>query len=165
MSSEVRLTRAQKWDLARIATAAVLSTLFISAPVFLVRARSATPDTRPNAPSVTVAQEIAIASVAEPLASTPVQAVVEDSRQSDDVRIVTSTELARVTKPALAPSSRTPTPARARPIQLRARAQTSAPLPSPEPTKFTRRLAKFIAGDGKYGSPKPFPTVNTSGIE
>jgi hypothetical protein len=161
MSSEVRLTRAQKWDLARIATAAVVSTVFISVPMFLVRARPATADTRATAPSVTVAQEIAIAEVSEPLATTPVQKPAAAPRPSDAVSVVTSTELAHVTRPALSPPSRTTI--QVRPVQVRARAQTPA-APQPQPTTLSRRLARFIAGDGKHGSPKPFPTVGTSGM-
>ena len=37
MPSEVRFTRAQKWDLVRISAAAVASTVFFTVPMFLVR--------------------------------------------------------------------------------------------------------------------------------
>jgi hypothetical protein len=159
MSSEMRLTRAQKWDLARIAAAALVSTAFISVPMFIVRARSATADTRATAPSVTVSHETAIAGVSEPVATTPVQTQAARPPHSDMVEVVTSTELAQVTRPVGTPGR---TIGQVRPVQVRARAQTrDEPR---QPTKLSRRLARFIAGDGKHGPPKPFPTVSTSGM-
>ena len=154
MLSEVHLTRAQKWHLARFAVAAVVSSVFFSLPLFLAPAPSAA-DTSATTPTVKVAEEIAIAGVSEPVATEhPAEAGIPASNQS--VTVVTSTEVARISRPPVATSGRVSAP----PVQVRAKAQspeTRTQLP------LSRRLARFIAGNGKYGSPKPFPTVGTSG--
>jgi hypothetical protein len=164
MSSAVHLTRAQKWDLARFAAAVAVSSVFFSVPMFVIGARSAPSHPEASAPSVTVAQEVAIASVSEPVvSSTPDQLEVPSPPRRHTVSVVTSTEVAQASSPALAGPNRVPalpnrlTP---RPVQLRARTQT--PATPVQPAKLTRRLARFIAGDGKYNV-KPFPTVGTSG--
>lgn len=162
MSSEVHLTRAQKWDLTRFAVAAVVSSVFFSLPMFLAPAPSAA-DTSATTPTVKVTEEIAIAGVSEPVATEhPAEAGIPGSNQSVEVvtsttvAVVTSTEEARISRPPVATSGRVP----ARPAQVRAKAQ-SPETRTQQP--LSRRLARFIAGDGKYGSPKPFPTVTTSG--
>lgn len=154
MSSEVHLTRAQKWDLTRFAVAALVSSVFFSLPMFLAPAPSAA-DTGATTPTVKVAEEITIAGVSEPVAiEHPAEAEIPASNQS--VAVVTSTEVARISRPPVATSGRIS----ARPIQVRAKAQSPA---TPAQPTLSRRLARFIAGDGKYGLPKPFPTIPTSG--
>ena len=154
MLSEVHLTRAQKWHLARFAVAAVVSSVFFSLPMFLAPAPSAA-DTSATTPTVKVAEEIAIAGVSEPVATEhPAEAETPASNQS--VAVVTSTEVARISRPPVATSGRVSAP----PVQVRAKAQ-SPETRTQQP--LSRRLARFIAGNGKYGSPKPFPTVGTSG--
>jgi hypothetical protein len=154
MSSEVHLTRAQKWHLARFAVAAVVSSVFFSLPMFLAPAPSAA-DTSATTSKVKVAEEIAIAGVSEPVAiEHPAETGIPSSNQS--VIVVTSSEVARISRPPVATSGRVS----ARPVQVRAKAQSPE---TPAQQKLSRRLARFIAGDGKYGSPKPFPTVPSSG--
>ena len=154
MLSEVHLTRAQKWHLARFAVAAVVSSVFFSLPMFLAPAPSAA-DTSATTPTVKVAEEIEIAGVSEPVATEhPAEAGIPASNQS--VTVVTSTEVARISRPPVATSGRVSAP----PVQVRAKAQ-SPETRTQQP--LSRRLARFIAGNGKYGSPKPFPTVGTSG--
>lgn len=161
MSSEVHLTRAQKWDLARLAVAAVASSVFFSLPMLLAQPRSAADGNAP-APSVKVAEEIAVAGVSTPVTTAnPPQAEPSSSRQADIVAVVTSTEWARITRPALAPSA-TPEKTSARSIEARARV-TPPPPTATQPATFSRRLGRFLKGDGKY-DPKPFPTVTTSGM-
>src|SRR5882672_1650669 len=147
MSSAVHLTRAQKWDLTRFAAAGVVSSVFFLVPMFAIGARSAPSHPEATAPSVTVAQEVAIASVSEPLvSSTPDQLEDPSPLQRRAVSVVTSTEVAQATSPALAlagpdrvpaaPNRMTP-----RPVQLRARTQT--PATPVQPARLTRRLARF----------------------
>jgi hypothetical protein len=160
MPSEVHLSRAQKWDLARLAVAAVVSSVFFAIPMLLVPARSAdSADTRASTSPVTISEQIAVAAISEPTV-TANSSQVETTGQphANVVAIVTSTALARITRPSVATSEKTP----ARPVQLRARVNTPASPPNQPPT-LSRRVARFIAGDGKYG-PKPFPTITTSGM-
>jgi len=158
MPSEVHLTRAQKWDLARLAVAAVASTVFFSLPIFLVRAGSADV-AEATSPSVRVSEEIAIASVSMPeTASSSSEAEAPTPHPADAaVVVVTSTKVAKISRPVVATSGRT----LARPVQVRARAE--APSTPVQPPTLSRRLARLIAGNGKYG-PKPFPSVGTSGM-
>jgi hypothetical protein len=158
MPSEVHLSRAQKWDLTRFAVAAVASSVFFSLPMLLVPARSAdSGDTR--TPSVTVSEQITVAGVSEPTATpNPPQTGTTEPLHTDVVAVVTSTALARITRPTVATSEKTSI----RPVQLRARANAPVTAPTQSAT-LSRRLARFIAGDGKYG-PKPFPTLTASGM-
>ena len=151
MPSEVRFTRAQRWDLIRISAAAVASTVFFTVPMFFVRWQPA-PTRGPDA------RDIALASLSEPARSSesPSGAIKVAATDTATVSIVTSTEMAEVTTPALqkAPTTRT---RNGKPADIRARANTS-----PAPPSFSRRVARFLAGTGKY-IVKPFPSVNTSG--
>ena len=158
MSSEVHLTRAQKWDLTRLAVAAIASSVFFSLPMLLVPARSAdSADTR--TPSVTVSEQITVAGVSAPTATAnPPRTGKTELLHNDVVAVVTSTALARITTPTVATSEKTSI----RPVQLRARANPPVAPPTQSST-LSRRVARFIAGDGKYG-PKPFPTLTTSGM-
>ncbi|HTH04171.1 MAG TPA: hypothetical protein VL882_28050 [Vicinamibacterales bacterium] len=136
MPSEVRFTRAQKWDLVRISAAAVASTVFFTVPMFLVRPHPAAVRIEGRAPE---SRDIALAT------DRPV------------VSVVTATEFAIATTPAFQGQAL----ARSRngkPAQVRARATT----PAPDPPSLKRRLTRFLAGDGKYNV-RPFPTVSTSG--
>lgn len=158
MPSEVRFTRAQKWDLARISAAAVASTVFFTVPMFLVRPQPAPAENRASQP------DIVLASVSEGNAhpdSPPRDAAAAPTQKDaisvakSTVAVVTTTEVPTVTRPTLQNSS-----ARARtnrPADVRARANVS-----PAPPSFSRRLGRFLAGTGKY-IVKPFPSVNSSG--
>lgn len=142
MSSEVRFTRAQRWDLVRISAAAVASTVFFTVPMFLVRpnhsaARIEIPATPPR--------DIVLARSVEP---TPRSTTLDGNA----VSVVTSTEFASVTTPSLQGGTRSRS---ANPRQVRARAN----MPEP-PRSLSRRLGRFIAGNGKYNV-KPFPTLNS----
>lgn len=158
MPSEVHLSRAQKWDLTRLAVAAVVSSVFFSLPMLLIPARSAgSSDT--GTPSVTISEQIAVADVTAPSAtSNPPQTESPKTLQPQMVAVVTATALARITSPAVATSERSSI----RPVQLRARVNAPASAPT-QPASLSRRVARFIAGSGKY-DPKPFPTVTTSGM-
>ena len=159
MPSEVRFTRAQRLDLVRISAAAVASTVFFTVPMFLVWSHPAPARIESRAVQP---RDIALASLSEPspratstigTVTTPSEPVVETG-----VSVVTSTEFAAATTPGLQGTA----VARSRgskPALLRARGITPPP---PEPPSLKRRLARFIAGDGKYNV-KPFPTVGTSG--
>lgn len=148
MSSEVRFTRAQKWDLVRISAAAIASTVFFTVPLFLIR---------PQPPEKSEARDIVrAAGVDAKPASDPTLAASAVHAETNTVSVVTSTEFARATRPALqktVTAARTTKPA----PRLRARASTSGAAPS-----LSRRVVRFIAGSGKY-SVKPFPTVGTAG--
>ena len=158
MPSEVHLSRAQKWDLTRLAVAAVASSVFFSFPMLLVPASSADSAYR-RTPSVTVSEQITVAGVSEPMATAnPPQTGTTEPLHTVVVAVVTSTALARITTPTVATSEKTAI----RPAQLRARANAPVTAPAQSAT-LSRRLARFIAGDGKYG-PKPFPTLTTSGM-
>lgn len=146
MPSDTPLTRAQKWDLLRMSGAAVVSTVFFAVPMFLSR-----PDVaRPQVRSVVQAPDAVAAS--EPDILLPVSSVSVDA-----VSVVTSTELATVTTPALQEPARAPR-RRVSAEQLQARSRANAPPATP----FGRKLARLIAGSGRYGI-RPFPSVSTSG--
>ena len=160
MPSEVRFTRAQKWDLVRISAAAVASTVFFTVPMFLVRPQPAATriESRAAEPRVALA---GLADDPSPRSNSPTDAVPKPSAppvvDEPAVSVVTSTEIAVATTPAFRGS----TPGRfwsGKPAQVRARTNT----PTPDTPSLKRRLARFIAGDGKYNV-KPFPTVSTSG--
>jgi len=162
MSSEVHLSRAQKWDLARLAVAAMASSVFFSLPIVLARPQTSTRSDAPI-PSVRVSEEIAIAGVSEPAAAaTPAQAEAETPHHTDAVAVVTSTRVARITRPVVSPSPASDEKTLARPIQVRARVSPSPSTPG-QPATLSKRLGRFLTGDGKY-DPKPFPTVSTSGM-
>jgi hypothetical protein len=145
MESEVRLTRAQKWDLVRMSAAAVVSTIFFSIPLFLAR-----PDAR---------QQAAAAPVSRPEVMTTGSRGANQPQPTDDagvpaadsVGVTRSTVIVSVTRPVLQASLRRTVPAM---TQARQRPEPPAP--------FSRRLARFIAGNGKY-EVKPFPSLNTPG--
>jgi hypothetical protein len=163
MSSEVHLTRAQKWDLARLAVAAVASSVFFSLPIVLAGPQTAAAGTSAPPPSVRVSEEIAIAGISEPVAAaTPAQADTDTAKHADAVAVVTSTKVVRITRPSLSPLPASEEKTAARPIQVRARVNPSSSTPT-QPATLSRRLGRFLTGDGKY-DPKPFPTVSTSGM-
>ena len=157
MPSEVRFTRAQKWDLVRISAAAVASTVFFTVPMFLVRPH---PAAAPIESRAAEPRDMTLAGLTQPSRPnlSPKSVPKHSAAPVDEpVSVVTSTEIAVATTPAFQ-SSATARPRSAKPAQVRARANT----PAPDTPSLKRRLARFIAGDGKYNV-KPFPTVGTSG--
>ena len=141
MQSEVHLTRAQKWDLVRMAAAAIVSTVFFCIPLFLAR---------PNGARAAADPDIIAAGVPEsPPANIPVQR--EPATATDAVTVLTTMEVVKVTVPVL---QDVPRLASVPPTRTPQRANTATPL--------GRRLARFFAGTGKYGV-RPFPTVGNSG--
>jgi len=156
MPSEVRFTRAQKWDLVRISAAALASTVFFTVPMFLVR-----PDPAVSSRASEHA-ELVLATVSAPQARSRVDAaaisptLLSARVDASAVSVVTSTEFAETTTPTLQNTTMLRSRS-ARPAEIRARANTAPAAPS-----LSRRLARFLAGTGKYNV-KPFPTVNTSG--
>ncbi len=158
MPSEVRLTRAQKWDLVRISAAAVASTVFFTVPMFLVRPHQAPVHIEGRA---TERPDLTLATLSEPSArsnSPTVSPGTSTSVDTDVVSVITSTEFATATTPGLQRNTM-PRPRATKPALVRARANTPA---STAPPSLSRRLARFIAGNGKY-TIKPFPSLNTSG--
>jgi hypothetical protein len=105
--------------------------------------------------------EIVVANLAETAARSklPIKSDTTPSKPVDVniVSIVTSTEFASATTPSLQRNTTAQSRAVKAP-QVRARANRPA---SPTPS-LSRRLARFLAGNGKYNV-KPFPTVSTSG--
>lgn len=153
MPSEVRLTRAQKWDLLRMSGAAVVSTVFFAVPMFHVRPDVARPQARAAMIAITSTMPDGVAGKPD----TVLPASVPDPVSRDTVSVVTSTEVAAVTTPVLQPSAAAPR--RRAPAELvQAPTRTTAPAATP----FGRRLARLISGNGRYGV-RPFPSVNTSG--
>jgi hypothetical protein len=148
MPSEVRFSRAQKWDLVRMSAAAVASTVFFTVPIFLVRQN---PTPQSEQPPATVPVAALVSQTAAPDQITP------SSSPVTSVSVVTSTEFAIASTPVLQPA-----PQRARPQSrpdLRAHANVNT---APPQRSFTRRLARFFSGVGKYAV-KPFPSINRSG--
>ena len=155
MPSEVRLTRAQKWDLLRMSGAAVVSTVFFTVPMFVARPTVARPDPRPGVEVASLMPE----PVAAGKPDTLLPASGPDPVSPDTVSVVRSTETAVVTTPALQ-SPAAPPRRRAPAGVIQARARVTAPASAPAP--LGRRLARLIAGTGRYGI-RPFPSVSTSG--
>jgi len=157
MPSEVRFTRAQKWDLVRISAAAVASTVFFTVPMFLVRPSPVLAPTETGAPE---RREAVLATMSEPQIrshATPGSTTIpSEATGASAVSVVTSTEFAEASTPPLQ-NTTTLRLRQGKPAEVRARANTS-----PTASSLSRRLARFIAGTGKYNI-KPFPTVNTSG--
>jgi hypothetical protein len=153
MTSDVRFTRAQKWDLVRMSAAALASTVFFTVPMFLVRPNPGAPSIQksvaPPASNVMLAGASSLTSSSTPIESAAVHT------NTEAVMVLTSTEFAAATTPALQGNSSARSRA-TRPAELRARTTTTPSSPS-----LSRRLARFISGNGKY-TIKPFPTV-TSG--
>ena len=100
MPSEVRLTRAQKWDLLRMSGAAVVSTVFFTVPMFLTGPHVVRPEVRS---AVLMPDAVA---AGKPDILLPVSA--PDTVSVDTVSVVTSTEVAAVTTPVLQPSAPAP---------------------------------------------------------
>ncbi|MBW8896011.1 MAG: hypothetical protein JF613_07500 [Acidobacteria bacterium] len=75
-------------------------------------------------------------------------------------------EFALATTPAMEPPTTAMRTRPGKPAQLRARANTAPPSSSNSTSTSTsslgRRVARFIAGSGKYNV-RPFPTIATSG--
>jgi hypothetical protein len=162
MPSEVRFSRAQKWDLLRMSAAAIASTVFFTVPLFLVRPNPpAKPSAQPPAtlPAPAVVPDVAASSTpATEIAPSPAPATeIAPSPAATKVSVVTSTEFAVASKPTLQPTR--PRARVQRGPELRARANVGA---NPTQPTFKRRLVRFFSGIGKYAV-KPFPTVNITG--
>ena len=136
MQSEVRLTRAQKWDLLRMSGAAVVSTVFFGIPMFMARpeivpavARSYVrpADTRPPADVSVLVSEIAAPVMTPAWEALPARgALILSSR-----RHVTSATLQSRDR-------RQPVSASGRPL--------------------AHRLGRLLAGTGRY-EVRPFPSL------
>ena len=153
MTSDVRFTRAQKWDSVRMSAAALASTVFFTVPMFLVRPNTAAPSMQKSvAPPASNTMLASLSSSTS--SSTPIESAAVRTN-TEAVMVLTSTEFAAATTPVLQGNSSARIRA-TRPAELRARTNTTTSSPS-----LSRRLARFISGNGKY-TIKPFPTV-TSG--
>jgi hypothetical protein len=105
-------------------------------------------------------RELVLATISEPqarpnAASAPT-AVASAAIDPRAISVVTSTEFAEATTPALQ-NTTTLRLRGGKPAEVRTRRNTAPTAPS-----LSRRFARFFAGSGKYNV-KPFPTVNTSG--
>ena len=135
--------------------AAVVSTVFFTIPMFVARPTVARPEARPGLEVASVMPE----PVAPRKPDTLLPASAPDPVSPDTVSVVRSTETAIVTTPALqSPAALARRRASAGVIQARARVAA----PPSAPALFGRRLARLIAGTGRYGV-RPFPSVSTSG--
>jgi len=163
MPSDVHFTRAQKWDLVRLSAAAVASMVFFTVPMFLAHPQeraSQVGDRRPGLAGVATPR-VPNAPTSSASSSTTSSTSEDDA---GDVSVVTSMEFALATTPAMESSTTVMRTRTGKPAQLRARANT-APASSSNSTStssFGRRVARFIAGSGKYNV-RPFPTISTSG--
>jgi hypothetical protein len=159
MPSEVRFSRAQKWDLVRMSAAAVASTVFFTAPLFLVRP-SPSPQAKDEPRPTLAASPVAAgdpASAPAAIRDTPPAAT------ADTVAVVTSTEFAVESTPALQSTHgqalRPRTSAQRSPVL---RAHATVRTDPAQQSSFKHRLVRFFSGVGKY-TVKPFPSVTTSG--
>src|SRR5690349_15110285 len=98
MSSEVRFTRAQRWDLVRISAAAVASTVFFTVPMFLVAPHPAATRIATRDGAVTARAESTPADNARSIALDSV-AATSGITDGIGVSVVTSTEFAAATTP------------------------------------------------------------------
>jgi hypothetical protein len=157
MPSDVPFTRAQKWDLVRLSAAAVASTVFFTVPMFLAHPPEGGSRVGDHRPAVA---EVGTAGVTNPPTSTASGSTTSSKSMDDagDVSVVTSMEFALATTPAVESPTAGMRTRTSKPAQLRARANTAPP----SSTSFGRRVARFIAGSGKYNV-RPFPTISTSG--
>jgi len=157
MPSDVPFTRAQKWDLVRLSAAAVASTVFFTVPMFLAHPPEAISQLADHRPGVA---EVGTAGVTNPPTSTASGSNTSSTSAADagDVSVVTSMEFALASTPAVESPTAAMRPRTGKPAQLRARANTAPP----SSTSLGRRVARFIAGSGKYNV-RPFPTIATSG--
>ena len=163
MPSDVHFTRAQKWDLVRLAAAAVASTVFFTVPMFLAHPREGGPQVGDRRPGVA---EVATTSGPNVPPSTAYSSNTSSNSADDagDVSVVTSMEFALATTPALESPTAAIRIRTGKPAQLRGRANTAPPSASnsTSTSSLGRRVARFLAGSGKYNV-RPFPTVSTSG--
>jgi hypothetical protein len=157
MTSEVHFTRAQKWDLVRLSAAAVASTVFFTVPMFLAHPPQRVSQVNDHRPGLA---EVAAASDPSAPTSTGTGSNTSSTSADDagDVSVVTSMEFALATTPAMESATTAMRTRTGKPAQLRARANTAPP----SSTSLGRRVARFIAGNGKYNV-RPFPTIATSG--
>src|SRR3954471_3643671 len=159
MPSDVPFTRAQKWDLVRLSAAAVASTVFFTVPMFLAHPPEAISQLADHRPGVA---EVGTAGVTNPPTSTASASNTSSTSAADagDVSVVTSMEFALASTPAVESPTAAMRPRTGKPAQLRPRANTASP--SSTSLGLGRRVARFIAGSGKYNV-RPFPTIATSG--
>jgi hypothetical protein len=144
MSDWAQLSRAQKWDLMRMAGASIVSTAFFILPLALSHPPAATP-LASVATTGTSGVDVTVSNRAVHVPTTELQTR----------RPLLRRDLARRsgTQPD-APSLRVGVEPESRVQRNGLAASASAPL--------HRKLARFIAGNGRY-SVRPFPTVALGG--
>jgi hypothetical protein len=151
MSSDLRFTQAQRWDLLRMSGAALVSTIFFAVPMFVSRPDSAHLQEKPT-------------SVADKSARAGTQPAAP---RDTEVSVVVSEAVAQVTVPAFEGSPiAAPRPARVtrhpRRIEAPPRVDQRADAERTSTTPLARRLGRLIAGTGRY-EVRPFPTVTSPG--
>jgi hypothetical protein len=151
MSSDLRFTQAQRWDLLRMSGAALVSTIFFAVPMFISR-----PDS-PRLPDTPAS----LSSAAPDTATQPV------APRNNEVSVVVSEAIAQVSVPALEGLPVTaPRPVRItrypRRIDATPRADQRADAERSTGAPLARRLGRLIAGTGRY-EVRPFPTVSSPG--
>lgn len=124
-----RFSTAQRWDLLRMTAAALVSTGFLATPVMLSDPRHA---------ALPVPAEAAAAPRVELVTTTVIATVTTPELQRPAPRVVRAVATSRLhSRPAIR-------------LQRASARQT--------PGVFTKRVARLIAGDGRYAV-HPFPTV------
>ncbi len=138
MPSDMRFTRAQKWDLVRMSGAALVSTVFFSIPLFVERPAVARADI-PQPAKAEVAPQVSV--------------VVSESIVKVSTPVLVST--AGTTPVPMQPAVRRATP---RPAQAPQRAALAPTAIKP----LAKRLGRLLVGSGRY-EVRPFPAPGTSG--
>ena len=138
MPSDMRFTQAQKWDLLRMSGAAVVSTVFFSIPLFVARPEVARVDVTQPAKAEVAPQVSVVVSESIVPVSTP-------------VLVARATTAPVPTQPAVRRAT-------ARPAQAQQRAALTPTAIKP----LAKRLARLLAGSGRY-EVRPFPTPGNSG--
>ena len=131
MPSDVRFTRAQKWDLLRISGAAVVSTVFFGVPMFIAR----------PLPEIVRSEKRTVA-----------------PRPAGEVSVVVSETVAPVTTPGW--EARPAGAVRQMPSRRHtasATVRSRRPVASASGTALVR-LGRLLAGSGRY-EVRPFPTL------
>jgi hypothetical protein len=136
----LHLSRAQRWDLARICVAALASAAFFSSPFLLSRDPLPAADAAVSAPSIPIER------------ASPPHAL-------DRIAIVT-TDLVVPVRAVLMESVHRSAIPEPRPVTVRA--STTRTTARPEDRSLPRRLGRAIVGDGRY-TVRPFPTLDANG--
>lgn len=133
----IRLTRSQRWDLARMATAGIVTVAALGGSAWLITCQG----DQASGHGIAAAASVASVSI-EPSAFSAVTIQVSDVR----VPVIVDERPERAPRPVAH---------RARPAGTRAAVM---PVRVSEDPSLSRRVARFLTGDGRH-EVRPFPTV------